>query len=99
MSEKIITKDKNKIEVKKPRMYKVIFLNDDYTSMEFVVNVLITIFHKSIVEANKIMLDVHKKGKGIVGIYTYDIAITKKAQVEYLAKEDGFPLKVLVEED
>jgi ATP-dependent Clp protease adaptor protein ClpS len=79
-------------------MYKVVLLNDDYTSMDFVVEVLVAVFHKSVSESTKIMLDVHHKGRGIVGIYTYDIASTKAAQVERIAEERGFPLKAIVEE-
>jgi len=84
-------------KLKEPDQYKVIFLNDDYTPMGFVVEVLMVIFHKSIEDANKIMLDVHKKGKGIVGVYTWDIAVTKVEQVHSAAKENEFPLKCIVE--
>jgi ATP-dependent Clp protease adaptor protein ClpS len=87
------------VELKKPKMYKVVLLNDDYTSMDFVVEVLVAVFHKSVTESTKIMLDVHYKGKGIVGIYTYDIANTKVAQVEKMAEERGFPLKAAIEEE
>jgi ATP-dependent Clp protease adaptor protein ClpS len=89
-----ITKEK----LKRPNLYKVILHNDDYTTMEFVVEILIAIFHKSIDDATKIMLDVHKKGKGIVGVYTYDIALTKIALVDEFSKERGFPLKASIEE-
>lgn len=85
-------------DIDEPRLYKVILLNDDYTTMDFVVEVLINIFHKTIEEANKIMLDVHKKGKGIVGVYSYDIAITKINQVHLEAKKQEFPLKCSIEE-
>ena len=84
-------------KVKEPDQFKVILLNDDYTTMEFVVEVLMVIFHKSIIDANMIMLDVHKKGKGIVGVYTWDIAITKAEQVHAAAKANEFPLKCIVE--
>lgn len=86
------------IKVRKPKMYRVILYNDDYTSMEFVVNVLVSIFDKPSEEATKIMLDVHKKGKGICGIYTYDIALTKIKQVHYEAQKEGFPLRCGYEE-
>lgn len=76
-----------------PRMYKVVIFNDDYTTMDFVVEVLITFFNKSASEATKIMLDVHKKGKGICGIYIYDIAATKVNQVNKYSRENDFPLK------
>lgn len=97
MSEKVIYKEDTIIEFKKPKMYKVILLNDDYTTMEFVVEVLIAIFHKSDTEAAQIMLDVHKKGKGIVGAYTYDIASTKIAQVEEMSAKNEFPLIAVME--
>jgi ATP-dependent Clp protease adaptor protein ClpS len=82
---------------KEPDEYRVILLNDDFTTMEFVVSVLMTIFHKNLPEATKIMIDVHRKGKGIVGEYSYDIAATKISQVHLLAKQMGFPLKCIME--
>lgn len=97
MSEKVIYKEDTIIEFKKPRMYKVILLNDDYSTMEFVVEVLIAVFHKSDADARQIMLDVHQKGKGIVGAYTYDIASTKIAQVELMAAKRDFPLVAVME--
>ncbi len=87
-----------KIKLQKPKMYKVVLHNDDYTSMEFVVEILIEVFSKTPAEATKIMLDVHHKGKGIVGVYTYDIANTKVKMVEELAKIHDFPLKASIEE-
>ncbi|MCX7745799.1 MAG: ATP-dependent Clp protease adapter ClpS [Clostridia bacterium] len=99
MSERTIFKEEIKTVLKKPKMYRVILLNDDYTTMDFVVEVLVHVFHKSAAEATKIMLDVHEKGKGIVGIYTYDIAATKIAQVEDLATKREFPLKAIMEEE
>ncbi len=98
MSEQTIFKEKTDIKIKRPSLYRVILLNDDYTTMEFVVEVLVSIFHKSAAEATKIMLDVHEKGKGVVGIYTYDIAYTKIAQVEELARAQEYPLKAIMEE-
>jgi len=97
MAEKVIYKEDTTVEFKKPKLYKVILLNDDYTTMDFVVEVLITVFHKNATEATQIMLDVHQKGKGIVGTYTYDIASTKIAQVEQMASERGFPLVAVME--
>ena len=78
---------------KEPSMYKVILHNDDYTTMEFVVNVLMTIFHKSYVEAEHIMMKVHKEGYGICGIYTYEIAETKVNEVHAVSRKHEFPLK------
>jgi ATP-dependent Clp protease adaptor protein ClpS len=100
MSEKTIFRHKTDQEIKlqKPSMFKIILHNDDYTTTDFVVEVLVNIFHKPLPEATKIMLDVHNKGKGVVGIYTYDIAVTKIAQVNQLAHKREFPLKVSLEE-
>jgi ATP-dependent Clp protease adaptor protein ClpS len=84
-------------ELKEPDMYRVILHNDHYTTMDFVVEVLVKVFHKSIMDATRIMLDVHKKGKGIVGNYTYDIAVTKVGQVRQMAKDREFPLKCTIE--
>lgn len=99
MPEKIDGQIKEKIreEVKEPEMYRVILLNDDYTTTDFVVEILVSIFHKPPIEAAKIMMDVHKKGKGIVGLYTHDIAATKIAQVHMVAKEREYPLKCIME--
>ena len=84
-------------ETKEPEMYKVVLHNDDYTTKEFVVEVLQIVFHKPAIEATKIMMDVHKRGKGVVGVYTWDIAQTKVAQVRQMAKEREYPLKCSVE--
>lgn len=75
----------------------MILLNDDFTTMEFVVEVLMSIFHKNTDDALRIMLDVHKKGKGVVGIYTWDIAVTKAEQVHAAADANEFPLRCIVE--
>ncbi len=85
-------------ELREPKQYRVILHNDDYTTMDFVIEVLVTVFHKPTMEATKIMLDVHKRGKGICGVYTYDIAATKTAQVHQMAKMREFPLKCSLEE-
>ncbi len=86
------------IKVKKPKMYKVILYNDDYTTREFVVNILMVIFDKPAAEATQIMLDVHKRGRGVCGVYTYDIAVTKVRQVHFEAKKEGYPLRCGYEE-
>ncbi|ABN52448.1 MAG TPA: ATP-dependent Clp protease adaptor ClpS [Hungateiclostridium thermocellum] len=97
MSEKTIVKKETNVDFKKPKMYKVILLNDDYTTMDFVVEILITVFHKTAADATRIMLDVHRKGKGVVGVYTYDIARSKIALVEKMAAEREFPLAAVME--
>ncbi|MDQ2087337.1 ATP-dependent Clp protease adaptor ClpS [Herbivorax sp. ANBcel31] len=97
MSEKTIYKEDTITDYKTPKMYRVVFLNDDYTTMDFVVEVLMSIFNKNPLEATQIMLDVHQKGKGIVGTYTYDIAKTKIAQVEQVSKKRDFPLVSIME--
>jgi len=80
-----------------PRLYKVVFHNDDYTTMEFVVLVLKMFFHKSDAEATFIMLTVHKKGSGVAGTYTRDVAETKVRDVMLYAREHGMPLVVTAE--
>lgn len=97
--EKVIDKPKtaSKPKIKEPDDYRVILLNDDYTTMDFVVEVLMVIFHKKHEDAERIMMDVHKKGKGIVGLYSFDIAVTKADQVHAAARENEFPLRCIVE--
>ena len=84
-------------EVKEPSMYRVVLHNDHYTTMEFVVDILKTVFHKVVAEATKIMLDVHNKGAGIVGVFTYDVAATKISQVQHMAESAEFPLRCSME--
>jgi ATP-dependent Clp protease adaptor protein ClpS len=86
-------------ELKEPEMYRVILHNDHYTTMDFVVEVIMKIFHKPVIEASRIMLDVHKKGSGMVGVYPYDIAETKRLQVMQMSREREFPLKCTIEKD
>jgi len=86
-------------KVKHPKRYKVLLLNDDYTSMEFVIDVLMSIFHKSHQESELIMLEVHKQNKGVCGVYTNEIAETKIMQVHKKARESGFPLRAEMEEE
>jgi ATP-dependent Clp protease adaptor protein ClpS len=86
-------------EVKEPPMYKVLLHNDDYTSMEFVVEILLSVFNKSIEDAIMIMLKVHKEGTGICGVYTYEVAETKVDTVNTLARGKEFPLKCTMEKD
>lgn len=89
----------DEVMIKYPKKYKVYLLNDDYTSMDFVIDILMSIFHKSYEEAEKIMLDIHKKERGLCGVYTYEIAETKVMQVTRKAKDSGFPLKATMEEE
>ncbi|KIM06388.1 MAG: Clp protease ClpS [Sulfurovum sp. PC08-66] len=96
---KIIEETKTDVGLDKPKMYRVLLHNDDYTTMDFVIMILIKIFHKSQQEAEIIMLDVHKKGRGTCGIYTFEIAQTKVEQVKRLAKENQFPLLATMEEE
>ncbi|MCX6077214.1 MAG: ATP-dependent Clp protease adaptor ClpS [Campylobacterales bacterium] len=84
---------------KYPKKYKVYLLNDDYTSMEFVIDILMTLFHKTYQEAENIMLEVHKRERGLCGVYTYEIAETKVMQVSKRARDHGFPLKAIMEEE
>jgi ATP-dependent Clp protease adaptor protein ClpS len=86
-------------EIEEPPLYKVMLLNDDYTSMEFVVEVLVDVFQKSSDEAFQIMLKVHRSGVGICGSYPYEIAETKVDTVKTLARENGFPLKCIMERE
>ena len=86
-------------KVDEPPMYRVMLLNDDYTTMEFVIEVLVYVFKKSAEEAIRIMLNVHRSGVGICGIYPYEVAETKVNTVETLARENEFPLKCIMERE
>lgn len=89
--------DKEDLRQNKPPMFNVIMINDDYTPMDFVVNVLTGIFNKNKETAQIIMMQVHKSGKGIAGTYTKDIAATKSDQAEALARKVGHPFKLTIE--
>lgn len=86
-------------DVREPSMYRVLLHNDDYTSMEFVVEILQFVFNKSAEEATLIMLQVHNEGIGVCGVYTYEIAETKVDTVQVLTREREFPLKCTMERD
>jgi len=90
---------KEQTKTKKPSLYKCILLNDDYTLMEFVVEILKHIFHKEQAEATRIMLHVHQNGMGVAGVYPFEIAETKVRTVEELARESQFPLKCVMEKE
>jgi len=91
----VVTEKKQ--QTKRPSMYKVLLHNDDYTTMDFVVMVLQSIFHKSVEEANRIMLNVHEQGLGVAGVYPRDVAETKVILVHELARKNEYPLKCSLE--
>lgn len=91
-------KERPKTEKKEPILYKVVLLNDDYTTMEFVVQVLTSVFQRSPAEAYQIMMHVHVNGRGIAGVYPWELAETKADTVVSLAREAGFPLQAVTEE-
>jgi ATP-dependent Clp protease adaptor protein ClpS len=93
----VVTKSRKR--TKKPSMYKVLLLNDDYTPMEFVVHVLEQYFDKRNDAAVQIMLHVHQKGVGMCGVYTYEVAETKVAQVMDMAKQHQHPLQCTIERE
>ena len=88
----------SKPELKQPRMFKVVLLNDDYTPMEFVVEILEDFFYLDRQSATQVMLTVHTQGKGVCGVFTRDIAETKAAQVNQYARDNGHPLLAEIEE-
>lgn len=93
--EGVVTRARPLTEV--PRRYQVLFHNDDFTTMEFVVEALVRYFHRTPTEAAQIMLEVHRRGRGVAGVYTRDVAETKVMQVTTHAREQGFPLLVTME--
>jgi ATP-dependent Clp protease adaptor protein ClpS len=90
---------KPKAKTKKPSMYKVLMLNDDYTPMEFVVHILERFFNKNREEATRIMMHVHRRGVGVCGVYTYEVAEAKVTQVMDFAREHQHPLQCTLEKD
>ncbi len=91
--------ERTKQETKEPELYKVVLLNDDYTTMDFVVEILESVFNKAPAEAFRIMMQVHTQGRGMCGVYPFEIAETKVAAVEERARENGFPLKAVLEKE
>jgi ATP-dependent Clp protease adaptor protein ClpS len=89
--------ERTRQETKKPDMFKVLLLNDDYTTMDFVIEILEEVFHKSPAEAYRIMMAVHTQGKGLCGIYPHEVAETKVASVVERARSNGFPLLAAME--
>lgn len=98
MATKGEVKERSAIKVREPKRYNVIMHNDDFTTMEFVVEILIDIFHKDTVTAEEIMLTVHKKGRAVVGSYSYDIAGTRIKEAMSRARAEGFPFRMTMEE-
>ncbi|MBR1742283.1 MAG: ATP-dependent Clp protease adaptor ClpS [Lachnospiraceae bacterium] len=98
MGAKESVKEHADIRAKEPKMYHVIMLNDDFTTMEFVVEILIDIFHKEPVMAEAVMMLVHRQGRAVVGSYPYDIAVTKIHAAMDRAKAEGFPFRLTMEE-
>ena len=92
-------KERQRSGLKEPRRYKVYIHNDDFTTMDFVVKVLVRVFFKSEAEAETLMLQVHHSDKAVVGIYSYDIAVSKVKRATQMAREEGFPLRLTYEED
>jgi ATP-dependent Clp protease adaptor protein ClpS len=90
--------EKTRPRTKKPELYKVVLHNDDYTTMQFVIEVLEAIFHKSPAEAYRVMMAVHIRGHGVCGAYPFEVAETKVSLVHERARESGFPLRASLEE-
>ena len=90
-------KERVQLEKKEPEQYKVLLLNDDYSTMEFVIHVLESVFQKSPAEAYRVMLQVHTQGQGLAGIYPWEVAETKVETVKTMAKDAGFPLRAVIE--
>jgi len=89
----------NELDVEEPKKYTVFLLNDDFSTMDFVIEVLMNVFRKSLEEAEKLMLTVHNNGKAACGTYTQEIAYTKVSQVSSMARKSGFPLKAIAQEE
>ena len=91
-------KDRADVKNQDPKLYNVVLLNDDYTTMEFVLQILEMLFQKSPAEAFRIMMQVHRNGRGLAGVYTWEVAETKADKVAALASEAGYPLRATIEE-
>lgn len=96
-SEQSSLKERQRIDLREPRRYKVIIYNDDFTTMDFVVNILTSVFFKSKAEAEALMLQVHHSGKAVVGIYSYDVAVSKVQKATNMARDNNFPLRLTCE--
>jgi ATP-dependent Clp protease adaptor protein ClpS len=91
--------EKIKVEIKEPGLYKVIFINDNKTPMEFVVSLLVELFKHSEDTAHALTLKIHEEGSGVVGVYSYEIAEQKSLEATSLCRDNGFPLRIKVEEE
>lgn len=98
MATKNVTKERTRINISEPKKYKVVMHNDDFTTMEFVVEILMDVFHKDEIDAEELMMKVHVKGKATIGQYPYDIATTRVGIALARAKAQGFPFRMTVEE-
>lgn len=92
------TREKTRSNIREPKHFRVVMHNDDFTPMDFVVEILIDIFHKGALEAERLMMAVHESGKAAVGAYSYDIAVTKVQEAQSRAREQGYPFRLTVEE-
>lgn len=99
MSTDVQLDEKIKQEIKKPSRYKVVFLNDEATPMEWVISLLISVFKHSQVAAEEITMTIHTEGSGVVGVYSYEIAEVKATEATTLSRNQGFPLQIKVEEN
>lgn len=98
-NEEIVLEEKEELEITEPNLWRVIMLNDDVTTMDFVVGLLVLVFHKSADEAVELMLTIHAQGSAVVGLYTHEVAEEKMETCIRAARADGFPLQVIIEED
>ena len=89
----------DELDLEEPKKYKVLLLNDDFSTMEFVIEILTQVFRKSLNQAEEIMLSVHNNGQAVCGVYTKEIADTKVAQVKTMARKASFPLKAIAQEE
>ena len=96
-NEQSAIRERERTELREPRRYKVTIYNDDFTTMEFVVKILVTVFFKSEAEAETLMLQVHHSDKAVVGIYSYDIAVSKVNKATQMARDEGYPLRLTYE--
>ncbi len=89
----------DELDLEEPKKYQVLLLNDDFSTMEFVMEILTKVFRKSLSDSENIMLSVHNNGQAVCGVYTKEIAYTKVAQVKTMARKENFPLKAIAQEE